>query len=100
MAAEDEATARAALELIEVEYRPLPAPSPRTRSRATLLHADKARNIEREVESFGDAEAGFAAADLVREASFHYAEVTHAQMEPDAALAEYDAERGRSRFNP
>ena len=97
VAAEDEATARAALELIEVEYRPLPAyfESKEALAGDTLLHADKPRNVEREVEqSFGDVGAGFAAADLVREASFHYAEVTHAQMEPDAALAEYDAERG------
>src|SRR6185503_3348691 len=98
VAAEDEASARAALELIEVEYRPLPAyfePKDALEG-AALLHADKPRNIEREVaQSFGDVEAGFAAADLVREASFHYAEVTHAQMEPDAALAEYDAERGQ-----
>jgi 4-hydroxybenzoyl-CoA reductase subunit alpha len=96
VAAEDEATARAALELIEVEYRPLAAyfePKDALEGE-TLLHADKPRNIEREVEhSFGELEAGFAAADLVREARFHYAEVTHAQMEPDAALAEYDAER-------
>ena len=97
IAAEDEATARAALELIEVEYRPLPAYfEPRDALEGeVLLHADKARNIEREVEqSFGDLEAGFAAADIVREARFRYAEVTHAQMEPDAVLAEYDAERG------
>jgi 4-hydroxybenzoyl-CoA reductase subunit alpha len=97
VAAEDEATARAALELIEVEYRLLPAyfePKDALEGEA-LLHADKARNIEREVEqSFGELEAGFAAADLVREERFHYAEVTHAQMEPDAALAEYDVERG------
>jgi len=98
VAAEDEATARAALAAIDVEYRPLPAyfePKDALEAKA-LLHADKPRNVEREVEqSFGDLEAGFAAADLVREASFHYAEVTHAQMEPDAALAEYDAERGQ-----
>src|SRR6185295_5744490 len=36
-----------------------------------------------------------AAADLVREGTFQYAEVTHAQMEPDSALAEWDAETGR-----
>ena len=99
VAADDAKTARAALELIEVEYRPLPACFSAAEARrpdATLLHADKAGNLEREVKhAFGDLEAGFAAADLVREAEFHYAEVTHAQMEPDAALAEYDAESGR-----
>jgi 4-hydroxybenzoyl-CoA reductase subunit alpha len=97
VAAEDETTARAALELIEVEYRPLAAyfePKDALEGEV-LLHADKPRNIEREVEhAFGDVAAGFARADIVREARFHYAEVTHAQMEPDAALAEYDAERG------
>ena len=60
------------------------------------LHPNKPGNIEREVDhAFGDVDAGFAAADLVREESFHYAEVTHAMMEPNAALAEYDPERGR-----
>ena len=97
VAADDEKTARAALELIEVEYRPLPAcfsADQALAESATLLHDDKPRNIEREVENaFGDVPAGFAAADLVREERFRYAEVTHAQMEPDAALAEYDAAR-------
>lgn len=98
VAAEDEGIARAALELIEIEYRPLPAllDAKQALEGEVLLHADKPRNIEREVEhAFGDVEGGFAAADLVREATFHYAEVTHAQMEPDAALAEYDAERAQ-----
>ena len=98
VAADDENVARAALDLIDVEYRVLPGylEAKDALEGATLLHADKPRNIEREVEhSFGDVDAGFAAADLVREARFHYAEVTHAQMEPDAALAEYDAERGQ-----
>jgi 4-hydroxybenzoyl-CoA reductase subunit alpha len=99
VAAEDEMTARAALELIAVDYRPLPAyfgAAEAMQPAATLLHADKPGNIEREVDhAFGDVAAGFAAADLVREAEFHYAEVTHAQLEPDAALAEYDAARGR-----
>jgi 4-hydroxybenzoyl-CoA reductase subunit alpha len=40
-------------------------------------------------------DAAFAAAHLVREKRFHYAEVTHAMMEPNAALAEYDVERDR-----
>src|SRR5512132_543019 len=95
VAADDEATARAALELIEVEYRPLPAYLSAADARAegaVLLHENKKGNIERKVDqNFGDVEAGFAAADLVREGSFRYAEVTHAQMEPDSALAEWDA---------
>ena len=99
VAAEDEKTARAALELIEVEYRALPAyfsAKDALAEGAVQLHAGKAGNVEREVDhAFGDVQDGFAAADLVREARFHYAEVTHAQLEPDAALAEYDAERER-----
>jgi 4-hydroxybenzoyl-CoA reductase subunit alpha len=99
VAAEDEKTARAALELIEVEYRTLPAcfsAKDALAEGAVQLHAGKAGNVEREVDhAFGDVQDGFAAADLVREARFHYAEVTHAQLEPDAALAEYDAERER-----
>ncbi len=60
------------------------------------LHDDKPGNIERAVEqAFGDVDAGFAVADLVRERTFRYAEVTHAMMEPNAAQAEWDAERGR-----
>ena len=98
VAADDAAIARAALELIEVEYRPLAAclsAAEALAADAPLLHADKPGNIEREVEqTFGDVQAGFARADLVREERFHYAEVTHAQLEPDAALAEYDAARG------
>jgi len=99
LAADDEATARAALDLIEVEYRPLPAYFSAAEARAegaVALHDKKPGNIERQVEQkFGDVDAGFAAADLVREGSFRYAEATHAQMEPDSALAEWDAARGR-----
>ena len=63
---------------------------------AVLLHDDKPDNIEREVHhEFGDVEAGFAGADLVREETFDCAEVTHMHMDPHAGLAEYDAERDR-----
>ncbi len=99
VAADDAATARAALALIELDIAELPACFDAAAARApeaTLLHANKAGNIEREVDhTFGDVDAGFAAADLVREERFHYAEVTHAMLEPNAALAEYDAERDR-----
>ncbi len=98
VAALDEATARAALAAIVLDLEPLPALFD---ARAALapdaiqLHADKPGNVEREVDqTFGDVEAGFAQAALVREERFRYAEVTHAMMEPNAALAEWDAERG------
>ena len=99
VAADDAATARAALALIELDIAPLPAYFDAASARApdaAPLHANKPGNIEREVEqTFGDVDGGFAAADLVREERFHYAEVTHAMMEPNASLADYDAERGR-----
>jgi 4-hydroxybenzoyl-CoA reductase subunit alpha len=99
VAAVDEATAEAALAAIVVDIEPLPAYYRAADARApdaVLLHDNRAGNVEREVDhAFGDVDGGFAAADLVREHAFHYAEVTHAQMEPNAALAEYDAERGR-----
>ncbi len=97
VAAVDEATAQAAVDLIAVHIEPLPAyfgAKDALADGSTLLHDNKPGNIEREVrQEFGDVEAGFKAADLVREAEFHYAEVTHAQMEPDCSLAEYDVER-------
>jgi 4-hydroxybenzoyl-CoA reductase subunit alpha len=99
VAAVDEATALAALDLIAADIEPLPAYFAAKDALATgarPLHDNKPGNVEREVkQEFGDVEAGFSSADLVREAEFHYAEVTHAQMEPDCSLAEYDAERDR-----
>ncbi len=99
VAAVDPATAAAALDLIEVEYRELPAYFTAAEARApdaVLLHDERPGNIERDVHfELGDVEAGFAAADLVREKSYHAAEVNQAQMETHAALADYDPVRGR-----
>lgn len=99
VAAEDARTAEAALDLIEVEIEELPAYGTAAESRAegaVLLHNNKPGNIEREVHhEFGDPAAGFAQAALVREETFTCAEINHAQMEPHAAVAEYDPERDR-----
>ena len=99
VAAVDMATARAALSAITLDLVPLPAYFDASSSRASdalLLHDDQPGNIVRDVDhSFGDVAGGFAAADLVLEENFHYAEVTHAMMEPNVALAEWDGERGR-----
>jgi len=99
VAAIDAATAERALDLIALEIAPLPAVYGAREARAPdapQLHDNKPGNLEREVHhSFGDVAAGMAAADLVREETFDCAEVNHAQMEPHAALAEYDAERQR-----
>jgi 4-hydroxybenzoyl-CoA reductase subunit alpha len=99
VAAVDDATAAAALKLIKMEVRELPVYTDTASARApdaALLHDNKKGNLEREVHNeFGDAEAGFAEADLVREESFECAEVTHAHMEPHAATACYDVERNQ-----
>ncbi len=99
VAAVDEQTAERALALIRLNVRELPAHFTIETARApgaTLLHDNGPGNVVREVhDEFGDVAAGFAAADLVREARYGCAEVAHGQMEPHAALAEYDAERQR-----
>ncbi len=99
VAAVDEASAEAALAAIVLDIEPLPAYFAAAAARApdaVLLHPEKAGNIEREVDQkFGDTDAGFAAAELVREQTFHYAEVAHGQIELNAAIAAYEPERGR-----
>ncbi|MBK6396401.1 MAG: 4-hydroxybenzoyl-CoA reductase subunit alpha [Betaproteobacteria bacterium] len=99
VAADDAATAQAALAAIELDLEPLPAYFDAKSARAegaVQLHEGKPGNLERAVEqTFGDVDGGFAKADLVREHAFHYAEVNHAMMEPNAAVAHWDAERGR-----
>ena len=102
VAAIDAETAEHALKLIEFEVRELPAYYTSEEARtpgATLLHDNKPGNLEREVHNeFGDVRQEFAAADLVREATFRCAEVNHAQIEPHAALADYDPLTGRLTF--
>ncbi len=99
VAAVDAVTADKALSLIEVSIDELPAVYTAGQSRtadAPQLHDNKPGNLEREVHhAFGDVTQGFADADLVHEEVFDCAEVNHAQMEPHAAMAEYDPERER-----
>jgi 4-hydroxybenzoyl-CoA reductase subunit alpha len=99
VAAVTEAAAEAALAAIEMEVEELPAyydPAKAQAPGAVDLHEDRPGNLERDVHhEFGDTEAGFAAADIVREDVYSCGEVTHMQMEPDASLADYDAERDR-----
>jgi len=92
-----------ALDLIRLEIEELPAYYTAKDARtagATLLHDNKPGNLERDVHhSFGDVATGFQDADLIREETFQCAEVNHAQMEPHAAMADYDAERDRLTFH-
>ncbi len=99
VAALDEATAAAALALIKVELKELPAYYTAEEARASgavQLHDERPGNLERDAHfELGDVAAGFAAADLVREARYHNAEVNHVHMEPNATLAEWDHENQR-----
>lgn len=99
IAAIDDASAEAALAAISIDIEPLPAYFAAADARAegaVRLHERKAGNIEREVEqSFGDVQAGFESADLVREQTFHYAEISHGQLELNATIAAYEPERDR-----
>jgi len=99
VAAVDAATAARAIRLIKMRVRELPAyytASAALAPGAVALHESKPGNIERDVNfELGSIEAGFAAADLVREATYNCAEVCQNQMEMHAAVARYDVVRDR-----
>ena len=99
VAAVDERAAEKALRLIRMEVRELPAYYEAAEARqaaAVDLHDDRQGNLEREIHhEFGDVDAGFSSADVVREETYDCNEVTHVHMEPHAALAGYDREHDR-----
>ena len=99
LAAVDEKTALAALDLIEVRAEPLPGyhdVQAALAEGAVQLHEKRPGNVEREVTfELGDTVAGFADANLVREETFHCAEINHVHMEPNASLASWDETDGR-----
>jgi 4-hydroxybenzoyl-CoA reductase subunit alpha len=94
VAAESEAIAEEALRRIQVEYEILPAwfdPEQSMFGESGLIHEDRAHNIEKEYHHhFGNVEAGFAEADLIREDRFDCAEVTHAALEPHSTVAQFE----------
>ncbi len=94
VAAIDEDTANAALELIEVDYELLPArltPEEALANPEPPIHEDRKRrdNVSKHVElEFGELEAGFEAADVVLEEQYSFHGTTHAAIEPHCALAQ------------
>ncbi len=94
VAATSEEAATAALDLIEAQYEPLRPiadaedalahPEPRLHDYADAGNLHKLINLE-----FGDVEAGFAEADLVREDLFFFEGNTHLPMEQHAAVASW-----------
>ncbi len=99
VAAVDEATAEAALQLIEVEYELLPAlldPFAALADDAPDIHraAHGKHNVNTLVDHhFGDVEEGFAAADVVLSERFVGNFVYQSPLEPHCSIAEWDAAR-------
>lgn len=95
VAAVDEDTARAALDLIRVNYEELPAvldPSEALREGAPLVHENAPGNVCCQASwHFGDVEEGFRQAYHIREDTFETQPVTHAPIEPHGVLASYDS---------
>lgn len=93
VAAVDLDTAEEALRLIDVQYEILPAifdPVEALRDGAPLVHEQAEHNkcLEYKV-VYGDLDAGFAKADLVREDTFTTEALAHCQLEPYVAVANY-----------
>lgn len=106
VAAEDEALARRAAQLIEVTYEELPAilsPNEAMAPNAALVHEDDAANFQIfQTEcggnlawacafSEGDVDAAWAACDVIVEGEFETQAQAHVAIEPCGALAEVDA---------
>jgi 4-hydroxybenzoyl-CoA reductase alpha subunit len=97
VAAVDEETAERACRLIEVDYEPLPA---LMSIQDSLAHPEvrihdygDGPNVHKNVAlQFGDVEAAFAQADLVREDVFYFEGNTHLPMEQHAAVAHWAAD--------
>ncbi len=92
VAADDPDIAQRAIELIEVAYEPLPVVTTIAEAVEVTdqpIHGDEPRNNrDREVSlEFGDVDAGFEAADHVREDVFFYQGNNHAALEPHGAVA-------------
>jgi xanthine dehydrogenase molybdenum-binding subunit len=102
VAAESEATAEAALKLIEVDYEPLPVvsnPKQAAQPDAPLVHEHPEKFSRSAHGNFlahfnlenGNLEDGFAQSDVVIEREYTTQTVEHAFIEPEAALAVPDA---------
>ncbi|MBM4440295.1 MAG: molybdopterin-dependent oxidoreductase [Candidatus Rokubacteria bacterium] len=97
VAAIDEETAERACELIDVEYEPL---TPLMSIEQALAHPEvriheygDGPNVHKNVSlQFGDVEASFAGAHLVREDIFYFEGNTHLPMEQHAAVAHWAAD--------
>ncbi|NOY97596.1 MAG: molybdopterin-dependent oxidoreductase [Chloroflexi bacterium] len=89
VAAESEAAAAAALDLMTAEFEELPVVSNPVQARrpdAPVLH--ESGNLLKHIKvRKGDLEAGFAAADVILEHTFHTPTTDHAFLEPECSVA-------------
>ena len=96
VAAVDEDIALEALDLIRVEYEPLEAvfdPEISMQADAPQIHAHAEKNISwRLFQDLGDVEKGLRDADHVQEDRFVTQFVSHAPLEPHAAVAQFRPE--------
>jgi CO/xanthine dehydrogenase Mo-binding subunit len=96
VAAEDLATAKEALSVIDVQYEELPAVIGVDSARADgapLLHEDRPNNIcSHERVERGNVWEGFAQSDLVVEDQFTFPMVYHYAMEPHSVIAHWNDE--------
>ena len=98
VAAVDEDTALAALDLIEVDYRELPAylePSEALAATDNFIHEPRKEghngNITKLVRlEFGEIDAGMEAADHVVEGEYFFEGTTHAAIEPHCAIGHFE----------
>jgi CO/xanthine dehydrogenase Mo-binding subunit/aerobic-type carbon monoxide dehydrogenase small subunit (CoxS/CutS family) len=94
VAAEDQLTAKRALDKIKVTYEPLPAvfdPEEALRPGAPVIHDYAPDNITKHIPiRVGDIAAGFAASDLIVEQTYTTQAIEHAYLEPEAGLAYVD----------
>jgi 4-hydroxybenzoyl-CoA reductase alpha subunit len=93
VAAVDEETAEAALDLIEVEYEPLPAtfdPREAMKEGAPQLHDHAERNVNntRHIE-WGNVDDDFAKCDVILEDQFYSSPQAHVCMETHGAVADF-----------
>jgi 4-hydroxybenzoyl-CoA reductase alpha subunit len=97
VAALDEDTAYEALSLIDVEYEPLEpifTIEEALEREDVKIHEDSRRaNVFKEVHlAFGDLEAGYAAADLIRDDWSFFEGNTHAPIETHSCVASYEGD--------
>ena len=100
VAAIDEETAEAALDLIEVEYEPLPVLTDpfesMKRAKEVRIHEDAPENILHSGDQlFGDPDKAFAECTYILEREFSTSYVNHAFLEPHTSLASYDTQSGQ-----